>query len=202
MKNLKKILSAFVITLLFPMFAFSAALPHKIYACSSSDVGKAQMKSGATLKFHAIDDYKINSYTSVEDGAVLTVKVDKYVGPKRGKRDGYLKVSLYSYTVPSESNKEIVVKEDNLSGTLKLSSHLDKKELAKKAGVTVVGSALKIPGFSQAVAVSKGLINPNPEQSRLQSAGTNLYESTPLTYSEKGKDLAIDKDSVVVITLK
>ena len=91
---------------------------------------------------------------------------------------------------------------DELIGTLKLSTPLDKKELAKKAGITIVGQVLKFPGFSQAVAVSKGLIAPNEDQSRLESAGTNLYKSTPLTYSEKGNDLHIEKDSIVVISVK
>ena len=49
---------------------------------------------------------------------------------------------------------------------------------------------------------SKGLINPDEDKSRLKTAGENLYESTPLTYAEKGKDFQVEEDGIVVIKLK
>ena len=46
------------------------------------------------------------------------------------------------------------------------------------------------------------LIKPNPNQNRLQSVGTNVYKSTPLVYTEKGKNIKIDEDSIVLIKIK
>ena len=75
----------------------------------------------------------------------------------------------------------------------------DIKEIIESASVSLAGKLLKVPGFTQAFATAKGLIKPNEGQSRLKSAGQNLYESTPLTYIKEGEDLEIEPDSIVVI---
>ena len=87
-------------------------------------------------------------------------------------------------------------------GKMKVSTPKDYKDILKNTGISIVGHALKFPGFSQAIAISKGLINPDEDKSRLKTAGENLYESTPLTYAEKGKDFEVDEDGIVVIKLK
>lgn len=198
----KVILLALSMLFLIPVFALANILPTKIYACSTQNIAESSLVRGKLLSFHAIDAYRLPDNSSIEKGSVVTVKVTEYVKPKRGKRNGYAKVKFVSYTVPTENNATINKTDEDYEGTIKLSTPLDKKKLAEKAGVTVVGQALKVPGFSQAVAVSKGLIDPNPNQNRIESAGTNLYNSTPLTYTEAGKGLKIEEDSIVVITIK
>ena len=198
----KVIILALSMLFIFQMCALADILPSKIYACSTQKISSTALTRGKLLSFHTIDNYKLPDNSSIEKGAVVTVKITEYVKPKRGKRNGYAKVHFVSYTVPTEGNATINKSDEDMDGTLKLSTPLDKKELAKHAGVTIVGEALKVPGFSQAVAVSKGLIKPNENQSRLESAGTNLYESTPLTYTETGNNLTIEEDAIVVISLK
>lgn len=196
------ILFLFTLFILMPINANAEILSHKIYAISHNDVNTEKIAKGNILQFQAIEQYLISDTEYVEKDSILKLKINEYVQPKRGKRDGYLKVELISYTVPSQNDEVVVVNDKKLCGTLKLSTPKDIKEIAKGAGVTVVGHILKIPGFSQAIAVSKGLIKPNPEQNRLQSAGTNLYESTPLTLAEVGENLCIEQDSIVVIKIK
>lgn len=196
------ILLIFSLFLLFQTNANAQIISHKIYAISHNNVRTDQIAKDNVLQFQAIEQYLISDTEYVEKNSVLNLKIKEYVQPKRGKRDGYLKVELISYTIPSENDKIVRISNEKLGGTLKLSTPKDVKEIAKNAGVTIVGHILKIPGFSQAVAVSKGLINPNPEQNRLQSAGTNLYESTPLTLTEVGENLCIEEDSIVVIKIK
>lgn len=199
---MKKIIYLTLLVFLMPLFAFAEVIPHKIYACSSERIETERIKKGEHLSFHSIDEYEISDIEFIEENSIVTVKINQYVEPKRGKRSGYAKVNLISYTVPSKNNETVNTENRDIAGTLRLSNPLDKKEILKNAGVSAAGHFLKIPGFSQAIAVSKGLINPNPEQNRLQSAGTNLYESTPLTYAEKGVDLIIEEDAIVVLTLK
>lgn len=199
---MKKIICLALLILLMPLYSFAEVIPHKIYACSLEEIGTKQIKAGEHFTFQVIEEAELSDIEFIEENSVITVKINQYIAPKRGKRNGYAKVNLIKYTIPSKGNEVISLEDRNICGTLRLSNPLDKKEILKNAGVSAAGHFLKIPGFSQAIAVSKGLINPNPEQNRLQSAGTNLYESTPLTYSEKGIDLTIEEDAIVVLTLK
>ncbi|MGM9994766.1 MAG: hypothetical protein ACI37R_08585 [Candidatus Avigastranaerophilus sp.] len=187
---------------LMPLCAFADILPYKIYACSTEKINTSQIKEGEYLTFLTIGQYEIAENKYIEENAIVKVIIKKYVKPKRGKRNGYAKIELVEYSIPSKDNEIINISNKNITGTLKLSSPLDKKEIIKNASVAVTGHFLEIPGFSQAIAISKGLINPNPEQNRLQSAGTNLYESTPFTYVEKGNDLEIEENAIVVLKIK
>ena len=87
-------------------------------------------------------------------------------------------------------------------GTMRIAEPKDTAEVLKKAGTTVAGVALGVPGLSQGIAVAKGLISPNDNESRMQSAGKNLYESTPLPLVNKGIDFYAPQDSLVVLSLK
>lgn len=185
-----------------PINAFAEIIPYKIYAIAHNDISNDELCANSVLAFQTLDQYYISDIDYIEKDSIITLKIKEKIDAKRGKRNGYLKVELISYTIPSKNDEEVMLTDKELSGTLKLSTKKDLEGIAKNAGVSLAGHVLKIPGFSQAVAVSKGLIKPNPSQNRLQSAGTNLYESTPLTYAEKGKEIKIEQDSIVVIKLK
>lgn len=200
---MKKILFYVIITLLFmPIYSFAEVIPHNVYAISHQEYNTEDLKKEKILSFQSLDEYFISDFEVVEKNSILKVKINEYIEPKRGKRDGYIKIQIISYSIPEQNNAVKNIEEKNITGTLRLSTEKDKKELAKHAGIAVVGHILKVPGFSQAVALSKGLIKPNPEQNRLQSAGTNLYESTPLTLSERGNELIIEEDAIVVMKVK
>lgn len=199
---MKKLLLAILIILLLPFFANAEIIPHTLYAISHNNICSDLLQKNNELSFQSLDRYFISDLEYVERNAIITVRINEYIKPKRGKRDGYLKVKLIQYTIPSEDNKIKDVENMEIYGTLRLSTPRDKKEIAKSAGISVVGHILKIPGFSQAIAVSKGILIPNPDQNRLQSAGTNLYQSTPLTYAEMGDAMEIEEDSIVVMRLK
>ena len=202
MKNLKKLILTLLLTLIIPVYANAEIIAHKIIAVPTKAVEQAEMAEGTVLKFKAVDENKLTNDITVETDSVLTVSVKEYVPPKRGKRNGYIKISVDSYTIPSEGNKEIDVKDKNIAGSLKLIVNLDKKEIAEMAGVSAAEYALDATGITQVYYATKGLIKPNEGQTRLQSAGTNLYNSTGLQYIEKGEDLTIKEDSIVELSVK
>ena len=202
MKKFKSLIFALLLALIIPVRANSEIIPHKIYALPTETIEAAKTEEGNLFTFKVIDESKLTDDTFVEKDSVITIRVKEYIGPKRGKRDGYLKISLESYTIPSDNNKEIDVKDKNISGTLKLKTEIDKKELAEMAGVSAAEYALDATGITQAYYAAKGLIKPNEGQTRLQSAGTNLYNSTGLQYIEKGEDLIIKEDSKVELSVK
>lgn len=200
---MKKII-AFIAFIMFfvPIYVQAEIIPHTVYAISHKSVENEELCKNKELTFQSLGRYFISDTEYIEEDAIITVEITEYIKAKRGKRNAYLKVKIKEYTIPSEDNRIKNAERDNIQGTLRLSNESDKTELAKKAGVTVVGHILKVPGFSQAIAVSKGLLSPNPEQNRLQSAGTNLYESTPLTLTKKGNELFIEEDAIVVLRVK
>ena len=197
-----KFLLIILIIFFMPVISIAAVISNKVYAVSQKTYTPEELKSGKNITVISISDYGAENGENIENGSLMELRIKEYIEPQRGNRNGYLKVVLINHSVPSEGNK---IKNDenfNIEGTLRLSTKKDKKEIIESAGSAVVGHILKVPGFSQAVAVSKGLIKPNPDQNRLQSAGTNLYKSTPLKYVEKGTDMTIEEDAVVVIRLK
>ncbi len=202
MKKFKSLIFALLFTLIIPVYADAEIISHKIYASSTETVEQANMEEGNVLKFKTVDEYKLTNDTSVEKDAILTVRINDYIAPKRGKLNGYLKILVESYTIPSENDKEIDVKDKNITGTLKLTNKINKGEILEKTGAIVAVVALDIPGLSQMYAATKGLVKPNEGETRLKSVGTNLYKSSGLKYIEKGHDLVLKENSLVEISVK
>ena len=203
MKKFKSLILALLFILITPVYAQAGIISNKIYATNLNEkIETAQIVEGNVFKFKAIEESKLTNDTSIEKDSILTVRVKEYIPPKRGKIDGYLKIYVDSYTIPSENNKEVDVKDQNIAGTLKLKVNYDKKEIAESVGVSAVEYALDTTGITQLYYATKGLIKPNAGQNRLQSAGTNLYKSTGLHYIEKGEDLVIKEDAEVEISVK
>lgn len=171
------------------MFSSIAAraeiLADTIYAVTPEHINNKNIKINQTINLLVFNIEKCSTDICFSEGENIYVRIKRYVKPKRGKRDGYYKIEYKT-----------------MEGKMSASSPKDLQSLAKKAGIVIAGQILKIPGFSQAVAVSKGLIKPNENETRLESAGKNLYESTPLTYVEKGKDFNVEADGIVVLKLK
>lgn len=181
---------------------FAEIFSHKIYVVSNQVINSSEIKKNDVYTFRTIERCKISDEEYIENGASVKISVKKIIPAKRGKRDEYLKIQMLSYTNPLEENKVISVEKKAVTGTLHLSEPKDLDDIRNKAGISVVGHILKVPALTQVVAVSKGLINPNEDESRIVSAGKNLYESTPFTYVEKGDVLNIEQDSVLIIKVK
>lgn len=194
---MKKLLLIFFCALFINLSATAEIIPEKIYAAAHYKTDKNTIKQSPEITLYAYGDYLLNNKITIVDGEKIRLKLDEYISPKRGKRNGYYKVTYLS-PVPEGTT----YKTYNLTGTLRPSNPKDIKEIAKKAGISVAGFVLKVPGFTQAIAAAKGIISPNENESRLKSAGENVYKSTPLTYVEKGKDFTLDIDDLAVIKLK
>lgn len=71
----------------------------------------------------------------------------------------------------------------------KYTTEMDKLETSKTAALTVGNFFVK--GLSCGYRTVEGAVK-NPEGNRFKSAGVALYNSTPLAYINKGKDILID----------
>ena len=187
---MKKIIIALFLIIFVPVFAFAEVIPHKVPAVVLEDMSYETIHKGETIELMSLQDSEISQGVIIKGGDKINLKILKYNKPKRGKRDGYFLVEYIN-------NNSM-----NIKGTMRVSTPKDMESVVENIGVGIAGHVLKVPGFSQAVAVSKGLLKPSENKSRLASAGQNLYQSTPLTYVEKGKDFIIEKDGIVILKLK
>lgn len=194
--NIKKIILTAGILLCLPVSTLGAEIiPEKLFAVAQHEINENTIKSTQEVTLLALDDYSLFDDTlEIKKGEELLFILDEYKPATRGKRNGVYNVTL-KHPQPKESGSV-------LSGTMQVATPTDFKGMAQKLGITVVGKALKVPGFSQAVAAAKGLINPDEEKGRFRSVSRNVYESTPLSLAEKGKEFNIETDGIVVIKLR
>lgn len=172
-------------------FADTDIIPSKVYAVTQNTI--SAKKSGLKIDLVVAKECELEDIT-IKDGDNIKVSLSEYVQPKRGKRNGYYKVKLLRVNTTQINGAYY--------GTMKVAEPKDTAEVLKKAGTTVAGVALGVPGLSQGIAVAKGLISPNDNESRMQSAGKNLYESTPLPLVNKGTDFYASQNSIVVLSLR
>ncbi len=178
--------------------AFSQTIPNRIYTVTEKDLNTSNIEINHELTLLSFDNYNITKDINIKKGDKLILIPIEYKIPKRGKRNGYYKVKIIKIIYKDNT----YIFEKNIIAKMRSSNPKDFKTIAKSAGVTITGHILKVPGFSQVIAASKGLIKPNEGENRLQSAGKNLYKSTPLTYIEKGEDFSAEKDSIIVLKFK
>ena len=193
---MRKIVIIFGILLLCNLFANATdVVPEKILAVAEHEINKETINTTQEISLYSVDDYILfDENLKIKKGEKLVFTLDSYSAPTRGKRNGTYKVTLKS-PLPKSGNYF-------LSGTMNVATSKDLMNTAKNLGIKVVGKALKIPGFSQAVAAAKGIINPDEEKGRFRSVSRNVYETTPLKYAEKGEDFMIEPDGIVVIKLR
>ena len=183
-----KIIYTLLLIFLLPVFVYAQIIPDTIYAATPVTLTNESLKQSDIIELYTIKTGKLTKNINLDKGEKIQITIIKYIKPKRGKRNGYYNV-VYN-------GKE------SMNGTMRISTPVDVKNLTAKAGMSAAGFLLNIPLVPQAVAAAKGIVKPNENQNRIQSAGHNIYESTPLTYVEKGTDFFVEKDGVVVIRLK
>lgn len=119
------------------------------------------------------------------EGDVITGEVVKIKSPKRLKRDARFSFVPEHYTDINGVTRNFT---DKYEG--KYALPIDKGGMAKSAVLTVGNHFVK--GISLGVNAVQGAIE-NDEGNRIKSAGKSVYENSPLSYVETGKELTIKK---------
>ncbi len=174
--------------LFMPISAMASVIPDRVYATTPVEI-KNNLRAGHKADLNILKLGALSKDLKYENGEAVEVIIKDYVKPKRGKRDGYYKIE-FNY------NGSLI------SGKMTVAKKADLKDISIKAGTTIAGHVLNATFLPQAVAVSKGLIKPNENQTRLQSAGTDLYESTPLTYIETGMEFDVPANGIVILQFR
>ena len=126
------------------------------------------------------DIYTPNS--TIASGSILTGKINSK-DAKRLKRDATF---YFIPTYLTEPDGTVIKVKKNYIG--KYSKGLDKGQLAKTAALSAGNFVVK--GFSTGYSAIEGAVK-NEQGNRLKSSVLAVYESSPLSYAEKGNSLEI-----------
>lgn len=150
-----------------------------------------------TLTIEAVTDLNLDNEILIFQGYTMKGDIVDVVSPKRLKRDATFSFILKEYT---DLNGVVhKLNQDNQIVKGKFTTKFDYLSVAKSAALTVGSYFVK--GLSLGYAAVEGAIK-NEEDNRLKSSAVSLYESTPISYVEKGQDIVIAKDQVFMLNFK
>ena len=170
--------------IIFLLGCFTAVYAQTIEVRSFDDFSTANPPSSISIELLeplSLSEDKILDIGTKVDGELFDV-----VSPKRLKRDaGFsFKPKLYY----DEDGKTHIIY-NNI--TASYTEPIDKGKVAKSA-VLGVGNFF-VKGIKTGVTVVEGAVK-NEQGNRLKSAGVSLYESSPVSYVEKGEEIEIKKE--------
>ena len=141
----------------------------------------------SSIKVELLDNLEISAEMTIPAGAEIEGKLVDVVSPKRLKRDATFSFQPELYIVNGSKH--------NLDGDIKAkyTETLDKAELAKKAVLSAGNHFVK--GLTVGVSAIEGAVK-NSEGNRFKSGAKSVYNATPLSYTQKGKDLEITENQV------
>lgn len=146
------------------------------------------------LEVKILDTYVTKNDFVIHAGSIVNGKITDVKNPKRLKRNAtfkFIPITYYDYVTEKKYNikKSIVGK---------YTSHDITPASIAKTGAVAAGNKLIGAFIGPSVAVVEGAIK-NEQDNIAKSAAISVYESSPLSYVEKGKDLEIKKGDVFKI---
>ena len=183
----------FILSLILLFMCQASVLAATIKVQSQSDFTTENPSETLTVK--AVTDLILDDgFLIINEGYILKGDIVDVSSPKRLKRDASFAFILKEYT---DNNGETHKVDSLVKG--KFTTKFDYKSAAKSAALGVGSYFVK--GLSSAYAAVEGAIK-NEEGNRFKSGAISLYESSPISYVEKGEDIVIKKDQVFILNFK
>ena len=189
---MKKIIVMLFLLLSIPVMAIN------ITAQSNVDINKDTKDIEFSAKVIKGDSLK-NNYGFYRDD-IIEGTIVEYIEPKRAKRAAYIIVApKHVY----RNNQKLSYNYNDIEIKVKKYSKKSFKEAGIKGGVTagLRAGGIHIPGLSQIYYFSKGFLKPEKDKTRLASGARSVYENSPLSYIEKGKELCIEKGDSLALSI-
>lgn len=171
----------FYLSLVLSLLLCSPALAKTIEVEALNDFSTANPPKTMSVRIvtDVIEDYKV----VVPKDTIVYGKIVNVKDPKRLKRNATFSFQPTSYTDLQGITHPI---KRQIAG--KYTTKLDKKEVAKSAALSVGSYFVK--GLSMGYRTIEGVVK-DEEDNRLKSGAKALYESSPVSYIEEGKDIEI-----------
>ncbi|MBR6099283.1 hypothetical protein IKP85_06005 [bacterium] len=127
-------------------------------------------------------------------GTVINCEITEVKAPKRLKRD-----ATFSFVPVSYINDQNETVHFPVSVKAKYIKTIDKKT-AESAAITAAKTVSNkiVPGLGLGVGAIEGAIDAENGQ-KIKGAATGVYESTPFSWVEKGKELTIERGDGLLI---
>lgn len=168
-----------------------------------------------SLKVEALSDFstatppkmwkvKVIEGFVTEDGfilhpnSIIEGKITDVVSPKRLKRTASFRFIPKTYYDPQIGYTKDIKKD--FEGKYSKKSEITAKKVAKQTAITA-GDLLVGAFVGPSVALVEGVVK-NEEGNRAKSAVVSVYESTPLSLANKGKELEFKKGQVFIMNFK
>lgn len=141
-----------------------------------------------------LDELQLSENVTVKENDTLLGKIVDVTDPKRLKRDA-------SFTFVPETIKTKNGETIRIIGyyPAKYTTKLNKGQIAKSTALGVGSYFVK--GLSLGYSAIEGAVK-NEQDNRFKSSVTSVYESSPVSYVEKGKELEIKKDEVFLLNFR
>ena len=152
----------------------------------------------STWKLKVKDGFVMEDGTKVLANTIIEGKVVEVSGPKSLKRNATFKFVPVKYYDPIEETTKTVKRD--FEGKYSSMSEINTKYVVKKGAVTA-GNMLIGSFVAPAVGLVEGAIK-NEKGNRAKSAVVSAYESTPLSYVSKGKDIEIKQGQTFIMSFK
>lgn len=131
-------------------------------------------------------------------GSIIKGRIENVKDPKRLKRNAtftFIPTDYFDY-----NTQQWFRVEQSLTAKYSSLSDVDAKSVAK-TGAVAVGNKLLDGFFGPGIALVEGAVK-NEQGNRAKSAVVSVYESTPLSYANKGKELVIEQGRIFVMNFK
>ncbi len=151
-----------------------------------------------TWQLKIVEGFTTKDGLQITKGSIITGKIVDVTDPKRLKRNATFTFVPTNYY--DASNNENYSISQNISGKYSAMTDVTPKNVAKQ-GAVFVGDKLVDGFFGPGIAIVEGAVK-NEHGNRAKSAAVSLYESTPLSYANKGKEMEIKKDQIFIMSFK
>ena len=184
---MKKFICAIFISLFIATSTFAQTIKVEAITAFSTDAPPK------TITFRAIDEIQLTPSIKISSGDVINAKLIDIKDPKRLKRDATFKIELKTLT--TSNGKTIKIKENNIAKFVP-EHKIDKKEIAKKAALTVGNHFVE--GLNAGYRAIEGAVKSEESGfiNRTKSAGINVYENSALSLASKGNEIVINEGDI------
>jgi len=190
MKKTLLILSLIILASIQPVLAKNV----KVEALS----GFSTANPPQTWDLKILDTFATKSGFVVSEGSVITGKITDVTEPKRLKRNASFKFIPVSYYDIKNGHTYSV--SQNIVGKYNSMGDITAGEVIEQ-GAIAAGNHFISATIGPGVALVKGAVK-NEEGNRAKSAAVSVYESTPLSYISKGKEMEIKAGQVFSMSFK
>lgn len=149
-------------------------------------------------KVKVLEEFVADNGIEVKRDTIVEGEIVNVKSPQRLKRNATFRFVPKTYYNPQDGTTRVVKRD--FEGKYSSMSEINTKTLAKKGAVTA-GNMLIGSFVAPAVGLVEGAVK-NGEGNRAKSAVVGAYESTPLSYVSKGKDIYLRNGQTFIMSFK